>query len=118
MRKTAILLIDCPDRKGIVATVADLLYRHNANILHADQHQDAQRGLFFMRVEWDLQDFDTSTEEFAREFAAVADAFAMRWRLEQSARRPRVAIFVSRYDHCLVLYRHRTAISIATSRSS
>jgi formyltetrahydrofolate deformylase len=110
MRKTAILLIDCPDRKGIVATVADLLYRHNANILHADQHQDAQRGLFFMRVEWDLQDFDTSTEEFAREFAAVADAFAMRWRLEQSARRPRVAIFVSRYDHCLadLLYRHRT----------
>jgi formyltetrahydrofolate deformylase len=109
-RATAILLIDCPDRKGIVATVADLLYRHNANILHADQHQDAQHGLFFTRIEWDLQDFDADLDEFAREFAAVAEPFAMRWRLERSARRPRVAIFVSRYDHCLadLLYRHKT----------
>src|SRR5262249_8125293 len=52
MAKTGILLIDCPDRKGIVAAVAEFLYRHNANILHADQHQDAQQGLFLMRVEW------------------------------------------------------------------
>jgi formyltetrahydrofolate deformylase len=110
VRQTAILLIDCPDRKGIVATVADLLYRHNANILHADQHQDAQRGLFFTRIEWDLQDFDADLDDFAREFATVAEPFAMRWRLERSARRPRVAIFVSRYDHCLadLLYRHKT----------
>ena len=62
MAKTAILLIDCPDRKGIVAAVAEFLYRHNANILHADQHQDAQRGLFLMRVEWDLDGFDLGRE--------------------------------------------------------
>ena len=56
MKNTATLLINCPDRKGLVAAIADFLYRHNANILHADQHQDAERNLFLMRVEWDLTD--------------------------------------------------------------
>ncbi len=57
MKNTAVLLITCPDRKGIVAAVAEFLYKHDANILHADQHQDAERGLFLMRVEWDLTGF-------------------------------------------------------------
>lgn len=54
MKDSAVLLIDCPDRKGLVARVAGLLYEHGANILHADQHQDHELGLFFMRVEWGL----------------------------------------------------------------
>ena len=54
MKDTAVLLIDCPDRKGLVARVSGLLYEHGANILHADQHQDHDLGLFFMRVEWAL----------------------------------------------------------------
>ena len=54
MKDSAVLLIDCPDRKGLVARVAGLLYEHGANILHADQHQDHDLGLFFMRVEWSL----------------------------------------------------------------
>jgi formyltetrahydrofolate deformylase len=110
MRNTAILLIDCPDRMGIVANVAELLYRHKANIVHADQHQDAEHGLFFMRIEWDLKDFDISLDRFCAEFAPLAAEFSMSWRLEQSDRRPRIAIFVSRYDHCLadLLYRHKT----------
>ena len=110
MTKTGILLIDCPDRKGIVAAVAEFLYRHNANILHADQHQDAQRGLFLMRVEWDLDGFDLDLEECARQFGPVAERFEMRWRVERSDRPHRVALFVSKYDHCLVdlLYRHQS----------
>ena len=52
MRNTAVLLIDCPDRKGLVAGVANLLYQFGANITHADQHQDPEAELFFMRVEW------------------------------------------------------------------
>ena len=110
MAKTGILLIDCPDRKGIVAAVAEFLYRHNANILHADQHQDAQRGLFLMRVEWDLDGFDLDLEECARQFGPVAERFEMRWRVERSDRPHRVALFVSKYDHCLVdlLYRQRS----------
>lgn len=110
MKKTAILLIDCPDQRGIVAGVADFLCRHNANILHADQHQDAERDLFLMRVEWDLEGFDLDLEEFPRRFAPVADRFAMRWKLERSDRPLRVALFVSQHLHCLVdlLYRHQS----------
>ncbi len=111
MKNTAILLIDCPDRKGIVAAVADFLYGHNANILHADQHQDAERGLFLMRVEWDLGDFGLGTADFGHAFQSIAETFHMRWRLELSAERPKVAVYVSHYDHCLadLLYRHESA---------
>jgi len=109
VKNTAILLIDCPDRKGIVAAVGEFLYRHDANILHADQHQDAERGLFLMRVEWDRADFTLDPAEFTRKFAPLAERFGMRWRLEMSALPHRVAIFVSKYDHCLadLLYRHQ-----------
>jgi formyltetrahydrofolate deformylase len=107
---TAILLIDCPDRKGIVAAVANFLYHHGANILHADQHQDNKLGLFFMRVEWDLCDFDLSKTAFAQAFAALAAEFAMNWELKYSQERPAVAIFASRYLHCLVDLLHRFSI--------
>lgn len=110
MKNTATLLIDCPDRKGLVAGIAEFLYVHNANIVHADQHQDAELGLFFMRVEWDLSGFDLDIDRFPSEFGPIAEQFDMRWRLELSARRPRVAVFVSKYDHCLadLLYRHNS----------
>jgi formyltetrahydrofolate deformylase len=110
MKQSAILLIDCPDRKGLVAAIADFLYAHNANILHTDQHQDAELGLFFMRVEWDLAEFDLQIPAFREQFQPIAEKFQMRWRLELTANRPRVAIFVSRYDHCLadLLYRHHS----------
>ena len=110
MKNTAILLIDCPDRKGLVAAVADFLYRHNANILHADQHQDNEQGLFLMRVEFGMEGLDIGIEEFRRQFGRIADQFQMRWRLELSTLRPKVAIFVSHYDHCIVdlLYRQQS----------
>ena len=110
MKNTAVLLITCPDRKGIVAAVAEFLYKHDANILHADQHQDAERALFLMRVEWDLGGFALDPAEFPRRFAPLADRFDMRWRLERSDHPLRVALFVSKYDHCLMdlLYRHQT----------
>src|SRR5581483_201631 len=110
MKNTAVLLITCPDRKGIVAGVGEFLYRHDANILHADQHQDAERGLFLMRVEWDLAGFDLELVDCARHFAIVAERYKMRWRIESSACPHRVAVFVSKYEHCLVdlLYRHQS----------
>lgn len=110
MKNTATLLLNCPDRKGLVAAIADFLYRHNANILHADQHQDAEENLFLMRVEWDLNGFDLTPEAFEREFAPIAQKFEMNWRIALSSQRPKVAIFVSKYDHCLVdlLYRHQS----------
>jgi formyltetrahydrofolate deformylase len=114
MNNSATLLISCPDRKGEVATIADFLYRHGGNILHADEHGDAESGLFLMRVEFDPADFDIDLSqndqaEFRRHFTPIAETFGMKWRLEQSSDRQRMIILVSKYDHCLVdlLYRHQ-----------
>ncbi len=110
MKHTAILLIDCPDRKGIVAAIANFLYSHGANILHADQHQDNELQLFFMRVEWSLDGFDLEPAAFEGQFLPVAREFHMHWRLEYSSAPARMAIFVSREQHCLLdlLHRHQT----------
>jgi formyltetrahydrofolate deformylase len=110
MKNSAILLISCPDRKGEVAAIADFVYRHNGNILHADEHGDEESGLFLMRVEFDPKDFDIPLADFGKHFSPIAEAFAMTWRLAQSSHRPRMVIFVSKYDHCLVdlLYRHQS----------
>jgi len=115
MKNSAILLISCPDRKGEVATIADFVYRHNGNILHADEHADEESGLFLMRVEFDPRDFDIDLSQadladFGRQFSPIAEAFNMKWRLAQSSVRQRMVILVSKYDHCLVdlLYRHKS----------
>jgi formyltetrahydrofolate deformylase len=122
MKDSAVLLIDCPDQKGLVARVSSLLYESGANILHADQHQDHGLGLFFMRVEWALDDAgDTESggsaageafdlEKFKAVFAPLAAQLGMRWKLTTSARRPRVALFCSQYLHCMadLLHRWRT----------
>ena len=109
MHPTAVLLISCPDQKGLVAAIADFLLRHNANILHADQHQDAELKLFLMRVEWDLAGFDLQPDAFNTAFAPIAKRFDMQWRLAQSAHKSRMAIFVSKFNHCLadLLYRYQ-----------
>ena len=109
-RNSAILLISCPDQKGLNAAIAEFIFRNNGNILHADEHQDEDLGLFLMRVEWDLADFAIPMGEFARHFAPIAEKFRMQWSLASSSRRPNVALFVSKYDHCLadLLYRHRS----------
>jgi formyltetrahydrofolate deformylase len=108
MTNTAVLLINCPDRKGLVAGVSGLLYRYGANITHADQHQDAEAGLFFMRVEWTLDGFDLTA--FRAEFEIIASQFQMHWQLKVMSDIPRVAIFVSQYLHCLVDILHRQQV--------
>jgi formyltetrahydrofolate deformylase len=115
MKNSAILLISCPDRKGEVATIADFVYRHGGNILHADEHADEESGLFLMRVEFDPKDFDIDLSQndladFGKHFSPIAKDFNMNWRLAQSAQRSRMIILVSKYDHCLVdlLYRHKS----------
>ena len=119
MKDSAVLLIDCPDQKGLVARVSSMLYRHGANILHADQHQDHEQGLFFMRVEWALGLAEGSPsgpsenfnlDAFKTEFAGLAAELGMRWQLTTSARLPRVALFCSQYLHCMadLLHRWRT----------
>jgi formyltetrahydrofolate deformylase len=108
MQNSSVLLLNCPDRKGLVASVSGLLYRHGANILHADQHQDHEAGLFFMRVEWTLDGFDLAA--FRSEFEKLAGELQMRWRIANMSRETKVAIFVSQHLHCLadLLHRHQS----------
>jgi formyltetrahydrofolate deformylase len=110
MKNSAVLLISCPDRKGIVATISDFVFRHNGNILHADEHADEESNLFLMRVEFDPTGFDIELADFSRHFTPIANKFEMQWRLARSNYRPKMIILVSKYDHCLVdlLYRHKS----------
>lgn len=110
MKNSAVLLLTCPDRKGLVATISDFVYRHNGNILHANEHGDQESNLFLMRVEFDPSQFDINLSDFGKHFSPIAEKYQMDWRLAQASDRPKMAIFVSKYDHCLVdlLYRHKS----------
>jgi len=109
IKNSAILLLSCPDRKGVVATVAGFIYQHNGSILHADEHGDVDSGIFLMRVEFDPVELDIPLSDFAWHFSQIANEFNLQWHLALSNIRPRMAILVSKYDHCLVdlLYRHQ-----------
>jgi formyltetrahydrofolate deformylase len=110
VKNTAILLVQCPDRKGLSAAIADFIFQHNGNILHVEQHQAGDGALSYLaRTEFSLDEFALNVKDFATKFTPVAEQFSMQWRLALGSYRPRVAIFVSKYDHCLVdlLYRQR-----------
>ena len=98
---TAVLLLSCPDQRGLVAAVSDFLYRHHGNIVHADQHTDRERGLFVQRVEWELAGFDIARDDIAGAFRPLAERFAMDWSLRFSDHVPRLALMVSKLPHCL-----------------
>jgi formyltetrahydrofolate deformylase len=100
--RSAILLIHCPDQKGLVAAVTDFLSRHDGNILELEQHVDVPDQAFFMRVEWDLAGFRIPDGEIGQRFEQeIGRRCAMRWKLHFSDDAPRMAIFVSKMPHCL-----------------
>lgn len=100
----ATLLIQCPDRPGIIAAISSFLFRHGANITDLDQHSSSvDGGTYFMRLEFQLETLDLPLREISRLFAEeVARPFDMNWRLSHSGERKRVAVLVSRYDHALL----------------
>ncbi len=105
----AILLLSCADGMGLVAKISDFIFRHNVNIVHADQHTSKIYKLFFMRIEWELNGFALSREEIPAAFMPLAKQFNMKWDLHFTDYVPRIAIFVSRHLHCLhdlILRRH------------
>ncbi len=99
--QTAILLISCPDQKGITAKISNFIYQNNGNIEHADQHIDNQTNTFFMRIEWSLKGFRIPKEEITSEFSKLAIKFKMKYQLSFSSEIQRAAIFVSQHTHCL-----------------
>jgi formyltetrahydrofolate deformylase len=107
--ETATLLVSCPDRRGIVAALAQVLHGHGANILDSDQHTDSEAGIFFQRIRFDGSDLVTDRTSLSRAIAEVAERMGMSFRLCRLDEVKRLAIFVSRTDHCLydLLLRHR-----------
>jgi formyltetrahydrofolate deformylase len=105
MKKTnstkAILLLSCPDVRGIVAEVSRFIFTYNGNILWSDQHNDPETDTFFMRVEWDLTGFTIPEKNIRAAFEPIAEKFSMDWRIEFSSHASRIAVFVSKLDHCL-----------------
>ena len=99
--KSAILLIHCPDQKGIVISITEFIFKNGGNILYLDQHVDTERQVFFMRIEWDLQDFVIADGKIGEYFETlVAKRFSMNWQLHFSNEVPRMALFVSKQPHC------------------
>ena len=97
------LLIDCPDRRGLVAAISSFIALHNGNILSADQYvSDSPNATFFMRLEIESRDFGLGRDEFNSAFAPVARQHGMRWRISFTDRPKRMAIMVSKHGHCLI----------------
>ena len=106
----ATLLVVCPDRKGIIALIAQVLFGHGANILDSDQHSDPVAGMFFQRIRFDASALTTERAALEARLRELADQLAMTWRISYSSQIRRVAILTSKQDHCLydLLIRHRT----------
>jgi formyltetrahydrofolate deformylase len=95
------LLISCPDKKGLIAAISSFIAMHDGNILSADQYV-SDSGTFFMRLEIEGEGFGLGRDEFAGAFAPLARRHGMDWRLSHTDAPKRMAILVSRYDHCLI----------------
>lgn len=106
---TATLLISCPDQRGLVAKIANFIYANGGNIIHADQHTDFAAGLFLTRIEWQLDGFNLPRDLIAPAFNAIAQPLQAKWELHFSDTVRRIAIWVSRQDHCLfdLIWRQR-----------
>ena len=99
---TASLLVSCPDKKGLVAKIANFIYSNGGNIIHADQHTDFENGLFLTRIEWQLDNFNLPRDLIAPAFSSIAQPLQAKWELHFSDSIPRIAIFVSKQEHCLL----------------
>jgi len=106
---TATLLISCPDQRGLVAKIANFIYSNGGNIIHADQHTDFAAGLFLTRIEWQLEGFNLPRDLINPAFHAIAQQIGAKWELHFSDTVRRIAIWVSRQDHCLcdLIWRQR-----------
>jgi len=105
---TAILLLSCPDRRGLVARISHFIFERGGNIIDLDEHVDSQEGQFFLRVAWDMKEFSVTPDDLEDAFLPMAKEFNAEWTIRLDRNKKRLAIFVSKYDHCLqeILWRH------------
>ncbi|MBN1348667.1 formyltetrahydrofolate deformylase [candidate division KSB1 bacterium] len=104
----AILLLSCPDRVGLVSRISHFLFERGGNILDLDEHVDTDQKLFFIRIAWDMDGFSIPASEVAEAFAPLAKEFNAAWKIRFAERKMKIAIFVSKYEHCLqeILWKH------------
>ncbi|MCF8383088.1 MAG: formyltetrahydrofolate deformylase [Chlorobium sp.] len=104
----AILLLSCPDRAGLVSRISHFIYERGGNILDLDEHVDTVEKMFFIRVSWSTANFSIPPAELDEAFSPLAKEFGASWKIRLGGRKMRIALFVSRYDHCLqeLLWRH------------
>lgn len=108
---TATMLIHCPDEKGIILSVTNYIYRNNGNIVDLDQHVDSEQKIFFMRVEWTLDDFNIPRENIGAHFGStVAQKYQMQYVVHFRDEKIRMALMVSKMDHCFndILSRYKS----------
>ncbi len=105
----AVLLLSCGDRSGLVSRITHFIFERGGNIVDLDEHVSDDEGIFTIRVAWELNGFTIQKEDLNEAFAPLAKEFGANWRIAYSSRRPRMAVFVSKYDHCLqdILWRHK-----------
>jgi formyltetrahydrofolate deformylase len=106
----AILLLSCPDQRGLVSRISHFIYERGGNIIDLDEHVDAEDHIFFIRVAWDMKEFTITAEMMEEAFLPLAKEFNADWTIRYNSHKPRLAIFVSKYDHCLqeILWRLST----------
>ena len=104
----ATLILSCANQKGLVARISQFIFQHAGDIIDLDEHVDNEEKMFFIRVEWNLKDFTVSTEQFEQEFKTLGDEFGASWEIKYNYNKPKLAIFVSKYNHCLqeILWRN------------
>lgn len=105
---TALLLLSCPDQIGLVSRISHFIFERGGNILDLDEHVEADGERFSLRVAWDMKNFSISTAALDEAFTPLAREFDAQWKISFLEKNQRIAIFVSRYDHCLqeLLWRH------------
>lgn len=106
----AVLLASCRDQKGVVANLSRFIYENSGNIIDADQHRDPEADIFCTRMEWDLEGFKIPRDKLTAQFSILAQEMGLQWTMHFTDQRPRLAIWVSKQDHCLLdlLGRQRT----------
>ncbi|MDH5376979.1 MAG: formyltetrahydrofolate deformylase [Gammaproteobacteria bacterium] len=101
-KNIAVLLLTCPDQPGLVSRIADFVFKNGGNILDLDEHADPYEKEFALRLAWDYSDFTIEKEDIASEFAKLAQTLKAQWRIQFREPPLRLAVFVSRYQHCLL----------------
>ncbi len=106
---TAILLLSCKDRSGLVSRISHFVFERGGNIIDLDEHVDVDEKYFFVRIAWDMKNFSIKESEVEEAFTPLAKEFNASWEINFTGKNLRAAIFVSKYDHCLqeILWRQR-----------